>query len=397
MSLFAILNFPESHSAFTKVYGLTILERTLRALERSDVKEVFLISEKNASQIKALLNKVDAFDLKVNYAESIQDVYANLEAPFFYIHEPLVIDPNLLKEMMSESAESNCPVLIEHKVLFIPNSKFSPSFNDFDNLQNWVNKDQFPKKHKSTEGRVFGIVTDRKSKNQIEKILIQSLTKPTDGWVSRNLNRPISTLVSRVLAHTSITPNQFTIFTGFIGLATGYFLALGGYWYYLIGGFLFHLTSILDGVDGELARLKFKSSPFGQWLDTLVDNLSYLAALAGIVYGVYVNGASDFVKMSGFLAVIFAVSALASLYFYLLRFKAGGSLLNVEYSFQNGTTTYDKIMRTAGLFGKRDLFALIFFFLGIIGQMPLALTYVAIMAFFVFAFSIQAHFKGSKK
>jgi phosphatidylglycerophosphate synthase len=239
-------------------------------------------------------------------------------------------------------------------------------------------------------------VHDAHEKKAVESALIRSLIKPTDGWVSRNLNRPISTSISRVLAHTAITPNQFTIVTGLIGLSTAWFFAAGGYWNYLIGGALFHLTSVLDGVDGELARLKFKSSPFGQWLDTLVDNLSYLAALGGIITGIYLHGATDLVKWAGLLSVVFALLALGSLYFYLLRFKSGGTLLNVKYSFQEGNSTFDKILQVAGAFGKRDLFALIFFILGIFGKMTWALVYIAIMAFMVFVFSIQAHIAAAK-
>ena len=175
------------------------------------------------------------------------------------------------------------------------------------------------------------------------------------------------------------------------------FLAMGGYWNYLIGGFLFHFTSVLDGVDGELARLKFKSSPFGQWLDTLVDNLSYLAGLGGMIVGLAIHGASAPVKIAGILAVVFVVLALGSLYFYLLRFKAGGTLLNVKYGFQDGDGWFSKIMQYAAAFGKRDLFALLFFGLAIIGQLPMALGYIAIMAFFVFAFSVQAHFQASNQ
>lgn len=398
MATSAIINLPSDHSGFSKIYGLTILERTLQALNRAEVEKVFVISGSEENDVSNLVNNTQFLNAFQVENTTLKNALSEIKTPFFYIAQPLVTDPNIFREMMAEGMESNLPVLTENQeVIFISNPKHIPSESDFSNLKLWAEKDQFPKRIKSVENRVFGVVTDKISKRQIEKKLIKSLIKPTDGWVSKNLNRPISISISRVLAHTSITPNQFTVFTGLIGLATGYFFTLGGYWNYMIGGLLFHLTSVFDGVDGELARLKFKSSPFGQWLDTLVDNLSYVAALAGIVYGVYVHGASDFVKISGILAVVFAVSALASLYFYLLRFKAGGTLLNVEYSFQKGNSTFAKVMRVAALFGKRDLFALIFFGLGLIGQMPLALTYVAIMAFFVFAFSIQAHLSGSKK
>ncbi len=394
MSTTAILNSPSSHKAFEKIYGLTILERTLHALNRAEVKKAFLVEGEKPDQIEGILKKMDPVDLEVHFVENNQEAISKTETPFFYISEPLVIDPNILKEMKLEGEEENNIVTTGEGAVIFFNSRCS-QIPDFDtDLKNQISSAW---KIKETENRVFGILTDAASKRVLEKKLIKSLIKPTDGWVSKNLNRPISISISRVLAHTSVTPNQFTVFTGLIGMVTGFFLALGGYWNYLIGGALFHLTSVLDGVDGELARLKFKSSPFGQWLDTIVDNLCYLAALAGIIIGIYRNGASDFVKISGILAVVFAVLALGSLYLYLLRFKAGGTLLNVKYSFQDGNSTFDKIMQVAGLFGKRDLFALIFFLLGIIGQMPLALTYVAIMAFFVFAFSVQAHVQAGKE
>ncbi|RMG79666.1 MAG: hypothetical protein D6714_16020 [Bacteroidetes bacterium] len=396
MKLSAIVRITDPEACLVKIYGLTILERTLRALERAGVGMAVLVTD-SPEPIRKRLQKEDPFTLKIAFEKDSASALATISGPYFWIAEPLVIEPNLLKEMGEESREKGAPVgTTDARVFFFGEKIQSLPIESFEKQPGaTLKKAGISFIEKKTEGRVYGVVRDKDSRRQIEKMLIRSLTKPTDGWVSRHLNRPISTTISRVLAHTPITPNQFTILTGFIGLATGFFLARGGYWNYLIGGALFHLTSVLDGVDGELARLKFKSSPFGQWLDTLVDNLSYLAGLGGIVYGVYVHGAPEFVRLSGLLAVVFAVLALGSLYFYLLRFKAGGTLLNVQYSFQNGTSTFDKIMRGAALFGKRDLFALIFFILGIFGLMPFALTYVAIMAFFILAFSIQAHLKGA--
>ena len=324
----------------------------------------------------------------------------SLETGAIAMTEPLVIDPKCV-QMLLEKNEQLDTILMNKssEIGWYPAAALKAAAKE-----TWPNfKQTISLAHQQVlknevidfQGLVCAKVHTDTEKKAVKKALIRSLTKPTDGWVSRNLNRPISTLFSRVLAHTSITPNQFTIVTGLIGVSTAWFLAAGGYWNYLIGGALFHFTSVLDGVDGELARLKFKSSPFGQWLDTLVDNLSYLAALGGIITGIYLHGATDLVKWSGILSVIFAVLALGSLYFYLLRFKSGGTLLNVKYGFQEGNSTFDKVFQVAAAFGKRDLFALLFFILGIFGKMPWALTYIAIMAFMVFVFSIQAHVSAS--
>jgi 1L-myo-inositol 1-phosphate cytidylyltransferase / CDP-L-myo-inositol myo-inositolphosphotransferase len=240
-------------------------------------------------------------------------------------------------------------------------------------------------------------VKNKDDLGKVKKALIGGLIKPTDGWVSRNLNRPISTRISRLLAPTSITPNQFTLFTGLIGLLTGIFMAMGGYFNYLIGATLFQATSVLDGVDGELARLKFQSSPYGQWLDTLVDNLSYVAGLAGIIIGICRTGAPEFVIIAGIVAILFTALTFLSMYLYLLRFNRGGSLLNIKYNFEEGNGWFDKVMRVVAIFGRRDLFALIFFGLGIIGQMPLALVYVCVMTIFAFVFLFPAHLQAAKE
>ena len=387
-------------SAFTKVYGLMVLERTFHALERAGV-EVVVFPKQEEQKLQSIIDRKKDWKIGFLFADQVSSVLKKSEVGFLILHAPLVVDQKIPQRLIEESEKNDWGITAstDKKVAFFPRKSWDET-NPESEVENWleqVSKGNYPTKTIDFPGLVAHTVFDENEKKTVKKALRRSLIKPTDGWVSRNLNRPISVSISRMLAHTSITPNQFTIFTGLIGISTGFFLALGGYWNYLIGGALFHLTSVLDGVDGELARLKYKSSPFGQWLDTLVDNLSYLAALAGIIIGIFRNGATDLVKLAGILAVVFALLALGSLYLYLLRFKSGGTLLNVEYDFQKGNSGFDKFMRIAAGFGKRDLFALVFFGLGIIGQMPMALGYVAIMAFFVFIFSIQAHISAAKK
>ena len=391
----AFLFVPENFDFQTKIYGLTLLERSLHGLERGGVARVFL-----PERLRVFLGKNNNWKMGIQFSTDFRIEMESLETGAIAMTEPLVIDPKCV-QMLLEKNEQLDTILMNKssEIGWYPAAALKAAAKE-----TWPNfKQTISLAHQQVlknevidfQGLVCAKVHTDTEKKAVKKALIRSLTKPTDGWVSRNLNRPISTLFSRVLVHTSITPNQFTIVTGLIGVSTAWFLAAGGYWNYLIGGALFHFTSVLDGVDGELARLKFKSSPFGQWLDTLVDNLSYLAALGGIITGIYLHGATDLVKWSGILSVIFAVLALGSLYFYLLRFKSGGTLLNVKYGFQEGNSTFDKVFQVAAAFGKRDLFELLFFILGIFGKMPWALTYIAIMAFMVFVFSIQAHVSAS--
>jgi phosphatidylglycerophosphate synthase len=72
------------------------------------------------------------------------------------------------------------------------------------------------------------------------------------------------------------------VFTLGVSFAAGVFFALGGYWSMLTGAVLGWLSSVLDGCDGEVARLKLQESAFGCWLETMCDNLYYLFIFGGL-------------------------------------------------------------------------------------------------------------------
>jgi len=110
------------------------------------------------------------------------------------------------------------------------------------------------------------------------------LVKPTDGFFAQ-MNRRVSIPISRQLIKFPITANMVTIFTFGVSLAAGLFYAFGGYWSVLIGAVLSVWASILDGCDGEVARLKLQATAFGCWLETICDYLYYLFIFGGMTIG----------------------------------------------------------------------------------------------------------------
>ena len=50
-------------------------------------------------------------------------------------------------------------------------------------------------------------------------------------------------------------------------------MATGRYFWVVLGWPLEHTQSVLDGCDGELARVSFQQSKLGAWLDTFVDDV----------------------------------------------------------------------------------------------------------------------------
>jgi phosphatidylglycerophosphate synthase len=117
-----------------------------------------------------------------------------------------------------------------------------------------------------------------------ERKLDQWLVKPTDGIFAR-MNRKISIPISRQIIRLPITPNLVSLFTLGVGLVAGIFFARGGYWNMLTGAVLSVWASILDGCDGEVARLKLMETDFGCWLETVCDWLYYLFIFGGMAFG----------------------------------------------------------------------------------------------------------------
>jgi uncharacterized protein (TIRG00374 family) len=141
-----------------------------------------------------------------------------------------------------------------------------------------------------------------------ERKLDRWLVKPTDGIYAR-LNRKISIPISRQLIKFPITANMVTLFTLGIGIASAAFFAFGGYWNTLAGAFLCLSASILDGSDGEVARLKLQESAFGCWLETVCDYLFYLFLFVGMTVGLWRSSGSRMYLVWGGLLLFGAIAS----------------------------------------------------------------------------------------
>jgi CDP-L-myo-inositol myo-inositolphosphotransferase len=114
-----------------------------------------------------------------------------------------------------------------------------------------------------------------------------ALTKPVDGPVARYLNRPLSTRLSMVLAHLPLHPDVVSVVAFLVALTGAWALAAG---WGVAGALLVHASSVLDGVDGEIARLRLRTSPRGALLDGILDRLGDAAILGGLALWAIANG-----------------------------------------------------------------------------------------------------------
>ena len=103
----------------------------------------------------------------------------------------------------------------------------------------------------------------------------------TEGWVSAYLNRRFSRPLAKLFARTPVTPNQMS-FLSFIAAIGSLSLFVTGHnvW----AGLVAQASSVLDGVDGDLARIKNMKSSFGGFFDAILDRYSDFAILGGLTF-----------------------------------------------------------------------------------------------------------------
>ena len=93
--------------------------------------------------------------------------------------------------------------------------------------------------------------------------------------------RYVETPGAKLFRALGFTPNGITILGFLIAVAAAFLVGAGWLW---IGGIVFLVGGVLDLMDGALARLTDKVSPFGALLDSVFDRLSEAALFVGLAW-----------------------------------------------------------------------------------------------------------------
>jgi phosphatidylglycerophosphate synthase len=233
-------------------------------------------------------------------------------------------------------------------------------------------------------------VHDRRSRRVAGRRLVWSLRKSADGIAAKLLNRRLSLPLTWLLARTPIRPNHVTLIALVCALAGGYVISRGGYAHGLAGMLLVELGSIIDGIDGELARLRFQFSRTGQWLDTVVDDVANIAYTLGVIVNLDAAGVGWAVPLGGVAIAAFAITQAAQYALIALVYRSG-DLAAIPWAFQSSeflsrrSTGLGAWLRNTGpkLF-KRDFVVTLCLGFALVGQLELILAMFAGGAFVFF-------------
>lgn len=130
-------------------------------------------------------------------------------------------------------------------------------------------------------------ITDPATARSAERALWVSLTSANDGFVDRHFNRQAGRPLSKLLIRTSVTPNQVSVCSTLIGLVAAGLFASGRPSWMIVAALLLQLSAVIDCVDGDIARVVFKESPLGKWIDLVGDQFVHIGVFVGLGLGLW--------------------------------------------------------------------------------------------------------------
>ncbi len=266
----AVLWVSQPAIMFQSLGGMKVLERQLFTAARAGISEVW-IAIHEPDKVKGFASLRIPPDMKLHWIQREQQMPTDCAPPYLGISGHHLIRPETLCHVSSQN----------HTVPIAYTDAQGASV-----IQVLPNRtDIVVVHHKQPLAEGCCLVLEPPLHETPLSWLLATGPKPQDGFMARHFDRHISLALSRFLLDTPITPNMMTVLSTLIGLlGTTFFLVPTGA-NAIVGAVLVWIHSVLDGCDGEIARIKFLESPLGSDLDFWGDNLVHLSLFACLSVG----------------------------------------------------------------------------------------------------------------
>ena len=372
--------------------GVPILVRIMVQAQRAGIRRFVVVTGYKADMVKTAILEHPAVTAQVDFVDNPEYKHKGngvsalaaevaIDGPFALLMADHIFDVDVLRRLLREPLpEGHCMLAVDHKIDEVFDiddatkvvekdgelseiGKELGSYNAIDTGMFTCNPALFGKLREVKEEKgdcslsnavqllaaedrmktydigdaLWQDVDTPEMRKEAKRRLGQSLRKETDGPISRLINRRVSIPTSMALIKLRVTPNQISVFNLLLGITTGVLYAYAGIlhpgdWAYpllALAGIFFQMGSILDGCDGEVARVTFRQSAYGQWMDTITDNLSYVAFLVGLIVGQVYREPTMLTLGLGLTAVFAILTSLIVMY-QRISAMGKGSLLDFQ-------------------------------------------------------------------
>ncbi|HUT87340.1 MAG TPA: NTP transferase domain-containing protein [Candidatus Heimdallarchaeota archaeon] len=342
--------------------GLTLLERVILSCKAAGVSEVYVVLGFRKEEVQPRLSEwqkrhevsIHAVDNPVwleGNGTSVLACAPHLSSPFVVVMGDHLIDPTAISHLIEQGKnEETCCLLVDYRVdrIFDPQDatrvhvdkgkitaigKGLEPYNGIDTGNFFCRPflfDALKEVRAEGDGSLTGAIRRVADQGKVRAVdygdrfwldvdtpealehgrktlLTQAVKTDEDGFIAKWLNRRLSLRISaRLLAHpvtARLRPTAISLLSFLIVLMGALLFVPKGYAASLFAAILIQLGSVLDGCDGEVARLTFRSSRFGAWLDTLLDRYGDAAVAVGITWGFWRLYPTPWVWFGGMIAL----------------------------------------------------------------------------------------------
>ena len=321
--------------ALTRVSGLTLFQRTIFTLQRGGISRVLILVGEEERSLRALMSGDDRVHAAIRWfpvrefppsdSQTWGTLANDVQGSCLILSCDAVFSPSLIESLRDEgraggvvvatgrpsehewSANSGVPVLNEGvgheraplaELVVLPLRWFRKSG---ERTASEISLIRRALEQAAAEGAVrvvsvtshgYQDIRNPGGLRQVERTVFRSSEHGEgglNGVIDRHVNRKLSRVFTPFFIQRGFSPNAVTMASMVIGLMGAVCFALGSYQSGILGACLFQLAVILDCCDGEVARLTFAESSFGQELDMVADNLVHMGIFAGIAWGAYLE------------------------------------------------------------------------------------------------------------
>jgi len=326
--------FDKEPKSLTSLLGLRLIERVILSAKEAGLKDFVIVTGYLGEKIKRFLGNGSKYGVKLSYIEN--DLWEKGEAisaykarnllkdDFILLMSNHIFNPEILADLKRYKLENGeCMLCVDASMKYITDINEAIKVKVVDGKITDVGKDlkeydgvdmgillcthhifEVLKKNieigryalieavkeQAKEGKVKAYLVDGEKNYWLkidtledlklaEKMLLFEASK--HAIATRILYKYLNTPITKILTLTPITPNQVTLLSLTAGVAAS---LLFTYSRPILAGFLALLSSVLDGVDGKIARIKFQKTTYGGIFDSFIDLYIDFAIFFGMAY-----------------------------------------------------------------------------------------------------------------
>jgi len=218
-------------------------------------------------------------NIRILYHAGFKNIYLNFTASDTELFESKIKRKisslkNLTLSFTEITPKATCLIITTNQYLYL---------HAFSDESNYIKKNRTI----TLNSNSFYEINDRKTLKTAEKHISEYIRHQSGGIVAQTINKRLSIPLSRLLSRVGVHPNVITLINFALGLFGVYLLLDTSHAANITAGLIIQAVSIIDGCDGEVARMKTRFSKLGGILDTVCDHTLAILIIAAATRRVY--------------------------------------------------------------------------------------------------------------